>query len=150
LKGGSEVSAHFSAPPFQEQEVAGNPKVHVVISSYDILGGPSAASLLYTTEKYRRDNPKTYRALIDGLAEAAKLIHDDPELAADIFIRANRSGIDRALLLKIIRGRDIDYTLTPQRTFALAEFMYRIGAIKHRPTSAKDYVFDDAHNAGAS
>jgi NitT/TauT family transport system substrate-binding protein len=150
LKGGSEITTHFSSPPFQEQEVAGNPKAHVVTSSYDILGGPASASLLYATEKFRRDNPKTYRALVDGLGDAAKLVRDNPELAADIFIRTNRSGIDRALLLKVIRSPEVDYTLTPQRTLALAEFMYRIGAIKHKPSSAKDYVFDDAHNAKAN
>jgi NitT/TauT family transport system substrate-binding protein len=150
LKGNSEVSAHFSAPPFQEQEVAGNPRAHVVLTSYDVLGGPASASVLYATEKYRHDNPKTYQALIEGLAEAAALIKAKPELAADIFIRSNHSSIDRALLLKIIRSHDVDYTLTPQSTLALADFMFRVGAIKHKPASAKDYVFDDAHNTGAT
>lgn len=150
LKGGSEISAHFSAPPFQQQEVAGNPAVHVLLNSYDVLGGPSAASVLYATEKYRTDNPKTYRAFIEGLAEAAALIKADPGLAADIFIRTNKSGIDRALLLKILRSPDVDYKLTLQNTFLLADFMHRIGAIKQKPTSAKDYVFDDAHAAAAS
>ena len=150
LKGSSDVTAHFSSPPFQEQELAGNPRVHVVTSSYDVLGGPASASLLYATEKYRRDNPKTYRALLEGLADAAALIRADPERAADIFIRTNRSGIDHALLVKILKSKDVDYTLTPENTLPLAEFMYRIGAIKHKPASARDYVFDDPHNAKAS
>ena len=150
LKGGSEISAHFSSPPFQQQEVAGNPAVHVVLNSYDVLGGPSAAALLYATEKYRTENPKTYRAFVEGLAEAAALIKANPELAADIFIRTNKSGIDRALLLKIIRSPEVDYKLTLQNTYGLAEFMHRIGAIKQKPASAKDYVFDDAHDAAAS
>ena len=150
LKGSSDVTAHFSSPPFQEQELAGNPRVHVLTSSYDVLGGPASASLLYATEKYRRDNPKTYRALLEGLADAAALIRADPERAADIFIRTNRSGIDRALLVKILKSKDVDYTLTPENTLPLAEFMYRIGAIKHKPASARDYVFDDPHNAKAS
>ncbi len=150
LKGGSEISAHFSSPPFQEQEVAGNPAVHVVLDSYDVLGGPSSASVLYATEKYRSENPKTYRAFVEGLAEAAALVRSNPELAADIFIRSNRSGIDRALLLKILRDPRVDYKLTLENTFGLADFMHRVGAIKRRPSSAKDYVFDDAHNAAAS
>lgn len=150
LKGSSDVTAHFSAPPFQEQEMAGNPRVHVVTSSYDVLGGPASASLLYATEKYRRDNPKTYRALLEGLTDAAALIKVQPELAADIFIRINRSGIDRALLLRILKSKDIDYTLTPDNTLPLAEFMYRIGAIRHKPASAHDYLFDDPQNAKAS
>lgn len=150
LKGSSEISTHFSAPPFQEQELAGNSRARVLLTSYDILGGPSTASALYTTEKYRRDNPKTYQAFVQGLAEAASLIHANPELAADIFIRTNRSNIDRALLSKILRSPEVDYKLALQNTFQLADFMYRVGAIKHKPASAKDYVFDDAHSAGAS
>ena len=150
LKGGSEISTHFSSPPFQEQELAGNPAVHAILDSYDVLGGPSAASLLYATEKYRAENPKTYRAFVEGLADAATLVKSDPELAADIFIRTNRSSIDRALLLKILRSPEVDYRITPQNTFVLATFMHRIGAMKNRPVSAKDYVFDDAHNAKAS
>ena len=150
LKGGSEISVHFSAPPFQEQELAGNAAVHTILDSYTVLGGPSSASLLYATEAWRRDNPKTYRAFVEGLAEAAALVHANPELAADIFIRVNRSSIDRALLLALLRDPQIDYKLTPQNTFGLAEFMHRVGALKHKPTSARDYVFDDAHNAGAT
>jgi NitT/TauT family transport system substrate-binding protein len=150
IKGGSEINAHFSSAPFQEQELAGNPRAHAILSSYDVLGGPASATLLYATARFRSDNPKTYRALLDGLADAVRLIHDNPELAADIFIRTNRSGIDRALLLKIIRSADVEYKLTPQNTLPLAEFMYRIGALKHKPTTAKDYVFDDPQNAGAN
>ncbi len=150
LKGGSEISAHFSSPPFQQQELAGNPAVHVLLNSYDVLGGPSAAAVLYATEKYRADNPKTYRALIEGLTEAVALVKSNPELAADIFIRTNRSGMDRALLLKVIRSPDVDYKLPLQNTFMLADFMYRVGVIKQKPASAKDYVFDDAHDAAAS
>ncbi len=150
VKGSSDVTAHFSSPPFQEQELAANPKLHVLLSSYDVLGGPSTASLVYATEKFRNDNPKTYRAFVEGLADAAALVRAKPDVAADIFIRTNRSSIDRALLLKIITSKDVDYKLTPQNTLPLAEFMYRIGAIKHKPASARDYVFDDPHNAGAS
>lgn len=150
VKGSGDVTAHFSSPPFQEQELAANPKLHVLTSSYEILGGPATASLVYATEKFRHDNPKTYRAFVGGLADAAALVKSQPELAADIFIRTNRSSIDRALLTRIITSKDVDYKLTPQNTFALADFMYRIGAIKHKPSSARDYVFDDAHNADAS
>jgi len=150
IKGGTEIDAHFGNPPFQEQELAGNPNAHIVLKSYDVLGGPASATVLYGTEKFRRDNPKTYRAFVDALAEAATLIRAHPEQAADIFIRTNKSGIDRKLLLSIITNPEVEFKLTPQNTLALAQFMQRIGAIKNRPASAADYFFDDAHNAGAS
>jgi NitT/TauT family transport system substrate-binding protein len=150
LKGGTEINAHFGNPPFQEQELAGNPAAHIVLKSYDVLGGPASATVLYGTEKFRKDNPKTYKAFIDALAEAAVFVRANPEKAADIFIKANQSGIDRSLLLGIIKSPEVEFKLTPQNTFALADFMHRVGAIKNKPASAKDYFFDDVHNAGAN
>src|SRR6202012_6290315 len=40
LVGNSSIDAHFSNAPFQYQELE-NPKIHKVLSSSDILGGPS-------------------------------------------------------------------------------------------------------------
>ena len=150
IKGGTEVNAHFGNPPFQEQGLAGNPNAHIVLKSYDVLGGPASATVLYGTEKFRRDNPKTYKAFTDALADAAKLVRADPEKAADIFIRSNKSGIDRKLLLSILKNPEVEFKLAPQNTYALASFMHRIGAIKNKPASARDYFFDDAHNAIAN
>ena len=150
IKGGTEINAHFGNPPFQEQGLAGNPGVHVVLSSYEVLGGPASATVLYTTEKFRRDNPKTYKAFLGALAEAADFIAKNPERAADIYIRNENSKVPKELLLKVIRNPEMQFKITPQNTFALASFMHRIGAIKNKPASAQDYFFDDPHNAAGS
>ena len=150
LKEGTEINAHFATPPFHDQELTGNPNAHVVLEAYDVLGGPSTATVLYATEKYRTENPKTYKAFIGALAEAAQYIKNNPEGAADAYQRINNSSLDRNLLLEIIKNPDIEAKLTPQNTFTLADFMHRIGAIKNKPQSAQDYFFDDAHNASGS
>ena len=149
LKGGTEINAHFASPPFQEQELAGNPAAHIVLKSYDVLGGPSSATLTYTTEKFRSDNPRTYKAFVAALAEAVRIVRSEPPKAAEIFIRSSRSSIDAKTVVSIITSADFDFKLTPQHTLGLATFMQRVGAIKTRPTTAHDYLFDDAHNAGA-
>lgn len=149
IKGGTEVTAHFGNPPFQEQSLAGNPNARIVLKSYDVLGGPASATVLYATEAFRAGNPKTYRAFVAALDEAAQFIRAHPEQAADIFIRTNKSNVDKALLLKIIRDPEVEFKLTPQHTYALAEFMQRVGAIRNKPASARDYFFDDPHNAAA-
>jgi NitT/TauT family transport system substrate-binding protein len=131
IAGGTEITGHFGNPPFQEQELAGNPNARIVLNSYDVLGGPSSATVLYATEKFRNDNPKTYRAFVDALAEAAQFATKNPEAAADLYIRVNKAKIDRALLVKILKNPQVQFKVTPQNTFALAEFMYRVGAIKH-------------------
>jgi NitT/TauT family transport system substrate-binding protein len=146
----SLITAHFGNPPFQQQELAGNPHAHIVLNSYDVLGGPSSATVLYATEKFRNDNPKTYHAFVTALAQAAKLVSTNPQLAADIYIRVNDSKIDRTLLLKILQDPQVQFKTAPQNTLALAQFMHRVGAIRNAPASWRDYFFDDPATAGGS
>lgn len=147
IKGGTEITGHFGNPPFQEQELAGNPQARIVLNSYQVLGGPASATVLYATEKFRAENPKTYQAFVEALNEAAQLVTANPEKAADIYIKVSNAKIDRALLLKIIKNPEVQFKTTPQNTYQLAEFMHRVGAIKNKPASVKDYFFDDAQNA---
>jgi len=143
IAGGTEITGHFGNPPFQEQELAGNPKAHIVLNSYDVLGGPSSATVLYATEKFHDNNPKTYRAFIAALADAARFVAANPEAAADTYIRVNNARIDRKLLVGIIKNPDTQFKITPQNTLGLAQFMYRVGAIKNEPKSWQDYFFAD-------
>ncbi|MET0349214.1 MAG: ABC transporter substrate-binding protein [Rhizobacter sp.] len=143
IAGGTEITGHFGNPPFQEQELAGNPKARIVLNSYDVLGGPSSATVLYATDKFRKANPKTYRAFIEALDEAAKFVRANPEKAADTYIRVNNAKIDRDLLVKIIKNPQVEYKIAPQNTLALAQFLHRVGALKNQPLAANDYFFAD-------
>jgi NitT/TauT family transport system substrate-binding protein len=148
IAGRTEINGHFASPPFQEQELAGNPKAHIVLSSYDVQGGPSSSTVLYATEKFVKENPKTTRAFIDALAEAADLATKNPDLAADAYLRVTKAKIDRAFLVKIIRNPQFQYKVAPQNTQGLAQFLFQAGAIKKQPASWRDYFFD--HPALAS
>ena len=150
IKGGTEITGHFGNPPFQEQELAGNPQAHIVLDSYQVLGGPASATVLYATEKFRAENPKTYQAFIDALNDAAQFVAANPEQAADIYIKVSNARIDRDLLVRIIKNPQVQFKTTPQNTYPLAEFMHRVGAIKNKPASVKDYFFDDAQNAAGN
>ncbi|GKT13933.1 ABC transporter substrate-binding protein [Acidovorax sp. SUPP2522] len=150
IKGGTEITGHFGNPPFQEQELAGNPAARIVLNSYDVLGGPSSATVLYATEKFRRESPKTYKAFLDGLDEAAKFITAHPEKAADIYLRVTGAKTDRDLLLKIIKNPEVQFKVKPENTLGMGQFLHRVGAIKNAPTTLKDYFFEDAHTAGGN
>ena len=150
IAGGTEINAHFGNPPFQDQELAQNRQAHIVLNSYDVQGGPSSATVLYATEKFRNDNPKTYRAFTAALAEAAQFIKANPEAAADIYLKINKSNLDRALLLSIIKSPQVEFKVAPQNTLGLAQFLHRVGAIRNKPESWKDYFFDDPVTAGGS
>ena len=141
LAGGTELNAHFSNPPFQDQVLA-NPNVHVVLNTYDLLG-PNSPTVLFATEKFRKDNPKTYKAFVEALAEAADFAQNDKAAAADTYIRVTKAQISRDELLKIIDNPKYEFTVTPKNTYKLADFLYRVGASKHKPESWKDYFFQD-------
>jgi NitT/TauT family transport system substrate-binding protein len=121
-----------------------------VLKSYDVLGGPSSATVLYATEKFRKESPKTYKAFVDALDEAARFIAANPEKAADTYLRVTGAKTDRNLLLRIIGNPEVQFKIQPQNTLGLGRFMHRVGAIKHEPTSVKDYFFDDAPTADGS
>ncbi|KPB14157.1 ABC transporter substrate-binding protein [Pseudomonas amygdali] len=142
IAGGTELTGHFSNPPYQDQELK-NPNVHVVLNTYDLLG-PNSPTVLFATEKFRNENPKTYKAFIEALAEAEAFVSKDIGAAADIYLRVTKAKIDRAELLKIIDQPEFQFTITPKNTYPLAEFLYRVGAIKNKPASWKDYFFQDA------
>jgi len=150
IAGQTEINAHFATPPYQDQELAANPKAHVVLDSYDVQGGPSSSTVLYATEKYLKENPKTYRAFVDALAEAAQFIAASPEAAADAYLRVNKSGTDRALLLKVIKNPKVQFKVAPQNTFGLAQFLYNAGALKNQPKSWRDYFFESPAVASGS
>jgi len=150
IKGGTEITGHFANPPFQDQALAANPAVHVVLDSYQVLGGPASATVLYATEKYRRDNPKTYHAFVAALDEAARFIQAQPEQAVDIYLRVNQASTDRELLLKIVRNPQVQFKTEPQNTLALGQFMHRIGAIRNAPQATRDYFFEDVLGAEAN
>ena len=141
IAGKTEINAHFATPPFQDQELAANPNAHIVLNSYEVQGGPSSSTVLYATEKYVKENPKTYRAFLDALAEAAQLASSNPEAAADAYLRVNKNSIDRALLLKVIKNPLVQFKVTPQNTLGLGQFLFEAGAIKKKPASWRDYFF---------
>jgi NitT/TauT family transport system substrate-binding protein len=142
IAGQTEINGHFATPPYQQQELAGNPKAHIVLNSYDVQGGPSSSTVLYATEKYVKNNPKTYRAFIDALDEAAGLIAKNPELAADAYLRVTKGKIDRDFLLKVIKDPQIQFKVAPQNTLGMAQFLQQVGAIKNKPASWRDYFFE--------
>ena len=149
IAGGSEISAHFSSPPFQYQALE-SPKVHKVLSSYDVLGGPATFNVLYTTQKFHDDNPKTYKAFYEALVEAAQIVKADKVAAAKTYIRVEKSSLSQVFVEKIVQDPEIDFTVVPQRTFIYAERLHELGVLKNEAQSWKDYFFEEAHGAEGS
>ncbi|WP_298928975.1 ABC transporter substrate-binding protein [uncultured Ramlibacter sp.] len=144
ISGGSEITTHFSSAPFYYQALE-NKSVHKVLSSYDILGGPATFNVLYTTQKYHDENPKTYKAFYAALLEAAQFIKADKARAADTFIRVQKSKLSRDFVRRIVEDPENDFTVSPYRTFVYADELHKLGVLKNRAASWKDYFFEEAY-----
>ena len=143
LSGQSEINAHFGSPPFQYQEVAKG--AHVVLNSYDVLGGPATFNVIWTTTKFRNDNPKLYDAFVKALDEAIGEINRDKRAAAEAYLRISKDKDSLDNILKMMNDPNIVFTTTPQNIMKFAEFMAKTGAIKAKPESWRDFFFANVH-----
>ncbi len=150
ISGGLDVNTHFSSAPFYYQALEGNKAVHKIISSYDILGGQATFNLLYSTQKFHDENPKTYKAFYAALGEAAQWIRNNKALAAEVFIRQQKSKLSQEFVLKILNDPENEFTITPQRSFIYATDLHDIGVLKNKASSWKDYFFEEAHSLSGS
>lgn len=143
IAGGSEITTHFSSPPFQYQALE-HSNVHKILSSYDVLGGQATFNVLYTTQKFHDENPKTYKAFYRALSEAAKIINADKNAAAETYIRVEKSRLPLPLVQKIVNDPEISFTVSPERTGVYAEKLYELGVLKNKASSWQDYFFNEA------
>jgi len=149
LSGSGGVTAHFSTSPFHEQELA-DANIHTVISSDDVLGGPSTLTVVWTTSKFRAANPKVYEAFVHALEESMVMIARDPRSAAESYLRIAKSRESVEDIMRMLENPRVAYTTTPQNVMKFAEFMYRVGTIKVRPQSWKDFFFPNVHALAGS
>ncbi len=149
LSGAGEIASQFTSPPFQNQALE-NPNVHVVLNSYDVMGGPNTFLMVWATKKFRDDNPKTYKAVLDSMKEATDAINADKRRAAEIYVKegGGKDSVDK--IFAIMNDPQIHYTLAPERILPFAEFMHQVGTIKTRPASWKDMFFPDVHELPGS
>jgi NitT/TauT family transport system substrate-binding protein len=143
------VTAHFTAPPFQQQELK-DPRVHRVLSSYDVMGGPLTFTVLWTTNRFRTANPKLYGAFLAALREATDMINADKRAAAALYVEVSGSKEPADEVYALISDPAIEFTLTPRQIQKYAEFMHDNGQIRNRPTSWKELFFDEVANLPGS
>lgn len=149
LLSGTEITAHFAASPFQDQELK-DPRVRRVLNSYDVLGGPATLNSIYATSQFRTENPKVFGAVVVALREATVLINRDKAWAARIYIEQEKSKLDPQFVQAIISNREVNFTVTPQGFMKFADFMFKTKMIKELPSSWKDVFFAEVHGEAGS
>jgi NitT/TauT family transport system substrate-binding protein len=149
LTGRTEIDVHFTSPPFQNQELL-DPRIHRILSSYDVLGGPHTFNVVYATGRFRDANTLTMAAFVAALDKAMALINGDPAAAARLYIAAEKSKLPPDLVESIIRADDTMFTIVPQATMKFADFMAMTGSIKPGPASWQELFFPEIHDRAGS
>lgn len=149
LSGQGEVTAQFTSPPFQNTALQ-SPGIHKVLDSYEIMGGPNTFLMVWATKKFRDENPKTYKAVLDAMKEATAAINADMKRAAEVYVKEGGGKQSADDILKIMQAPGIKYTLAPEGVLPFAQFMHRIGTLKTEPKSWKDLFFPDIHDLQGS
>src|SRR5216683_1711580 len=149
MSGKSEITGHFGSPPFQSQELE-DKRVHRLLNSYDVLGGPATFNVVWTLKKFHDDNPKLYGAFLAALEEAMSLIKAAPSRAATIYIAAEKSKMAVTAVEQLIRDPENVFTTTPQNIMKYATFMHKVGTVENLPASWQDLFFPEIHAAAGS
>ena len=141
-----DVTAHFTSPPFMYKELE-QPGVHRIMSSDDVMGGPTTFSNLYSTSKFHDANPRVYKAVLAAFTEAIEVINKDKKRAAEIYLRISgdkKSTV--AELQKDLEDPNLVFTTTPKNIQKYADFMFDVGTIKTKVSSWKDVYFPEVHH----
>ena len=82
--------------------------------------------------------------------EAVQSIASDPDKAVQKFAAVTGDKTDPAILKKLITSPEWNFSLQPSGTYKVAEFMSRIGLLKTKPASWKDYFFSTVTDGSGS
>jgi NitT/TauT family transport system substrate-binding protein len=147
--GKGNLDAHFSQTPYADDELA-SPGIHRVMDSFDIAG-PHTAAALAATARFHEANPKLCIAILSALEQADDLIKSKPGTAAEIYASvAKDQDIAVEDLTDLIGDPDLAYRAAPSGLMRLAEFMNRVGRLKHKPGSWRDLFFPEARDLPGS
>jgi NitT/TauT family transport system substrate-binding protein len=149
LSGRSEITAHLTSPPFQFQQLQ-DKRVHRVLSSFEVLDGPGTFNSAYTTSKFRDENPRSYKSFFDALVEAHDFIQKNRAESIKIYIDVEKSKLRPDFIAWMLNQPDLKHTITPLNTIKYAHFMNKVGSLKNKAESWKDYYFPEIYGVEGS
>jgi NitT/TauT family transport system substrate-binding protein len=134
------ITAYFSSPPFTELALRGA-SVHPLLKSSDVMGGKSSFLILGATKAYIDAQPQMPEVIDKAIDEAARIIHDDPHRAAQIYLTHEPSGsLNAAATEAVIRDIKDEFGNAVYGVQTIADFMARHGELKSPPRSWKEIV----------
>ncbi len=145
LLSGSGITANFSVPPYQTQQLE-TPGIHTVLNSFDVFGSPHTLTVGWTTSEFRNKNPTVYKALVSALREATERVNADIKTASQYWIDANKAKIPLDKVMAVAGTAPAKWTMVPENTLKFVAFMHGVGSIKEKTDDWKDLFFPEIHD----
>lgn len=145
----TEITAHMSGPPQQWAQMK-DAKLTRVFESTEIVGGPATQNIMWAKTAFRTANPRTTKAVLDGVDDAMAFCRSNLREAVEIFLRATNSNQDPAELTANLRDPNVTFDTTPSRSMFFAEFMTRTGQLKAMPADWKEVWMPELHDRQGS
>ena len=150
ISGKSEVNAHFSYPPYSQEELR-TPGVHAVLWANEVTHGPATTIEVVTPARVVKDHAKWVDAWLAAQREASDFINRHQREAAQMYIEMTKEKkLTADDLIKILADPQVRIGVTPYNTMVFANYMHDVGSIKHLPASWKDYFWPVAQNLQGS
>lgn len=139
-----DIAAHFTAPPYNFQELE-DTSIHQVVDGFDAFGTQFSFLVAVTTQDFHDKHPAAYAAFVSGLEDAIVYINQNPKDAAKIL--APTFKLDEAKTLKYMTWPGMNFTSTVYGLMGFPPFMQKAGYIKKVPASVYDIAW---YNVAAS
>ena len=146
LTGNKQITAHYTSPPFHHREIK-EKDIRTIQTTSDVMGGSTTFTMISTTARFHKENPKVYGAFLAALKEANQRIATDKPGAAKVLLTSmGGKGWEISELVAILNDKDIKYTTAPENLMKYAKFMHSIGTIKNLPAAWKEMFFAEMHD----
>ena len=141
ISGAGGFDMAFTPAPFPALQLR-NPKVHTILTSFDVIG-EATASVLWTSKRFHDANPVLYRALLDSLHQATDFINQHRREAVEYYIADSRSTMTVAELMAVTEEPHSSFGVTPVGIQKFATFMAKVGTLKSAPSAWTDVFFPE-------
>jgi len=135
------TDAMFAGPPYYGQLLK-QPGMHPVLTTLDVAG-PTTNLLAFTTTAYHDKNPDSIKVFLAALADAQKMINEDPKRAAELYLQSTGEKFTPDEIAALFKEEGNIFQSLPLGVYQTAAFMAKVGLIKQKPESWKDFFFAD-------
>lgn len=140
MSGTGVATAYFASPPYTEIALK-DPHIHQILGSEQAIGGKASLLILGASRAYIEAHPKIPQVIDQAIDEAARIIRDDPQRAARIYLAHEPSkALDAADIAAVLTANHDEFGSAVEGIQAFADFMGRHGELKTPPQSWKEIV----------